>query len=282
MRIVLRIAAFAGLAFLLSLPVLGADEKDKKVDPPKDDAKKADVKKDEPAKKDEAKKDEPAKKAEVKKDEPAKKPDAVTPKMPAIKGKLKGYESDPAAAEKKMMMRSSVQATVMAIVEDKKSLRLKVTIPYVRVNQGQLQNYYNAQMSLMQARNPQGVYNAQNQMAQAQAQLYELASVDKEVEWTATDEVKVRMNNPPPQFDDKGRIKKYTAKQLKELKGTDKLPGYPAEFSDIKTGQIVQVTLLQKKTAPRTPKRGKAEEGEPLDDNLPKISHIIILAEPKN
>jgi hypothetical protein len=283
MPAVSRIVAFALMGLLLSLPALGADEKDKKADPPKQDAKKADVKKEEPAKKD-VKKDEPAKKDADKNDAGKKVPAMKMPaKMPVRKGKFAQLESDPEAAYKKMLMKSpKVQATVMAVVEDKKSLRLKVTVPYVRINQGQLQNYINAQNSMLQASNAQGVINAQNQMAQAAAQLYELATVDKEVEWTAADEIKVRMNNPPPQFDDKGRVKRYTAKELRELKGNDRLPGYPAEFSDIKTGQIVQVTLEQKKIAPRPVKRGKEAEGEPLGDNLPKMTFLVIVAEPKN
>jgi hypothetical protein len=287
MRTVSRLVAFVWMCFLLSLPVLGADEKDKKTDPPKEDVKKAEAKKDEPAKKD-VKKDESAKKdvkkdESAKKDEPAKKqPTTGTPKMPAPKGKLKGIETDPAVAERNLMRKNSLTATVVSVVEDKKLLRLKLTIPYVKINQGQLQNYYNAQMNMMKATNAQGVYNAQQQMLQASAQIYELDKVEKEVEWKATDEVKVRTSDPPAQFDEKGRVKRYTQKELKELKGNDKLPGFPAEFSDIKAGQIVVVTLLPRKPAPRGPKRGKDSEGEPAEDNQPKISHIIIRYQPKN
>jgi hypothetical protein len=119
-------------------------------------------------------------------------------------------------------------------------------------------------------------------MAQAAAQLYQVATVEKEVEWTAADDIKVRLHNPPPQFDDKGRIKRYSPKELRELKGNDKLPGYPAEFSDIKSGQIVQVTLQQKKGGARPIKRGKDAEADVLPDDLPKMTFIMILAEPKN
>jgi hypothetical protein len=287
MQAVSRVLAFALMGFLLSLPVLGADDKDKKADPPKGDVKKSDVKKDEPAKQD-AKKDEPVKQ-DAKKDEPAKKDadkkdakkPANMPKLPARKGQFKQYEDNPEAATKKMMKSPKVQGTVVAVAEDKKVLRLRVPIHYVKINEGHLQNYINAQNSMLQATNAQGVVNAQRSMAQAAAQIYEIATVEKEAEWTATDEVKVRMNNPPPQFDEKGRPKRYTAQQLRELKGNDKLPGYPAEFSDLKNGQIVQVTLLQKKTGARPVRRGKDAEGEAADD-LPKMQMIIIMAEPRN
>jgi hypothetical protein len=62
------------------------------------------------------------------------------------------------------------------------------------------------------------------------------------------DDVKVRTKNPPVAYDDKGNKKKYTAKELKELKGDSKLPGYTAGFEDLKTNQYVQVTLVRKKS----------------------------------
>lgn len=273
MQAVSRIIAFALVSSLLMLSVVGAGDKDKKTDAPKDEGKKADVKKDEPAKKD-AKKEEPAKKDSTKK--------PPMTKLPPRKGKLKDLETDKDAAEKKELRKAKLTAEVMAVVEEKKSLRLKLTIPYLKINQGQLQNYYNAQTNLMRATNAQGVYSAQNSMAQAAAQIYQLDKVYKEVEWMASDEFKVRMRYPPPQFDEKGRPKRYTQKELRELRGNDKLPFYPAEFSDIKAGQIVEVTLLQNKTGRGPVKRGKDVEGEAALDNLPKMSLIIILFDPKN
>jgi hypothetical protein len=271
MRVVSRLVAFAVMGFLLSLPVLGADDKDKKADAKKADAPKADVKKDDEAKKD---------------DDAAKKTDKKAPpmKLPAPKkAGMKNLDKDPEAAEAKIMRSGVVRGRVVAVIEDKKTLRLQLTIPYMKINTGALQNYQNAQMSLLRATNPQGVVQAQQQMAQAEAQIYQVATVNKDVEWQATDDVKVRMANPPPQFDDKGRQKKYTKKELKELKGDDKLPHYPASFSDIKQEQIVEVTLVRKKDAPRTPvRKGKDADPEVLGNNLPHMSLIVIIAEPKS
>jgi hypothetical protein len=270
MQAVPRIVAFALVSSLLMLSVLGADDKDKKTDAPKDEGKKADVKKDEPAKK-----EEPANKGDEKK--PISKG-----KMPAPKGKLRGYETDPAAAEKKMLRQSKVAATVVVVVEDKKTLRLRITIPYIKINAGALNNYYNAQMNLMRQTSPQGILNAQNNLLRAESQIYQQDKIDKEVEWTAADEFKVRAANPPPLFDEKGRPKRYTRKELQELRGNDRLPGFPAEFSDIKAGQIVQVTLLQNKAGARPARRSRDAGGDASADNLPKMSLIIIVADPKN
>jgi hypothetical protein len=63
------------------------------------------------------------------------------------------------------------------------------------------------------------------------------------------DEVKIRTKNPPVAYDDKGNKKKYTQKELQELRGSDrKLPGYTAGFEDLKTNQYVQVTLVRRKS----------------------------------
>jgi len=268
-----RIVAFVVTGILLSLPVLGADDKDKKADPKKDDAaKKADVKKDEPAKKD------------GKKDEPAKKDDKKTPgpKLPVPKkAALKNLDKDPASATEKMLKAATIRGKVMAVIEAKKTLRVQVTIPYLKLNTGALQSYQSAQMSMLQAQNLQQLSQAQQKMMQAEATLYTVATTTKDVEWQAADDVKVRMANPPPQFDDKGRIKRYTAKELREMRGSDKL--FPAEFSDLKQDQIVEVTLVRKKGAPRTPvKRGKDADPDLAGDNLPHMSIIVILAEPKS
>ena len=68
---------------------------------------------------------------------------------------------------------------------------------------------------------------------------------------------------------------------LKDLK----VPGYNAEFSDLQQGQVVAVTLVKNKDAPRAPrpKPGKDKDADPdlLADNLPQISLIVILQEAK-
>ena len=63
-------------------------------------------------------------------------------------------------------------------------------------------------------------------------------------------DVKVRRLEPPVRYTKKGKVKKYTAKELKELKGADDdLVGYRARFTDLRPGQIVQVGLTPPKAA---------------------------------
>lgn len=58
----------------------------------------------------------------------------------------------------------------------------------------------------------------------------------------------VRLPQPAGKFDKRGKPLVYTAKELKELRGPDpKQPGFTGDFSNLKNGQTVLVTLAQKK-----------------------------------
>jgi hypothetical protein len=280
MRYVLPASAL--LFVLVALPLRAADDKkgDAKKDAPapaKTD-KKADAKQD---KKDAAKKGEPAK--------TDKKPDAKAnpkagpglPGMPNPGGKKPVLP--PNTNTEKSVRAGVVTGRITAVIEDKKSVRLQVTMYVPQINAGELQNIANAQMNMARATNPQDLINAQQQLIQAQARLVTYQTVQKEYELEATEDIKVRLANPPPQFDEKGRIKKYTQAELKELKGPDpKLRGYKGEFSDLRQEQIVEVHLMHKKEPPRRPGRPMAKEAvDLLTENLPQMSMIMVLYEPK-
>jgi hypothetical protein len=219
--------------------------------------------------------------------------DKAKDKADAKKDVEKGITSE------KMYRAGQLAGKILTVVESKKSLRLQVTLQYPKLNQGALNSLVQAQANMQQAMlnrdynaRLQGIANAQRQMLQAQATLYTMESKTQDVELQTTDEVKVRLAQPPQKFDDKGQVKKHTAKELKELKGPDpKLPGYTAEFSDLREGQIVTVTLVKKKDAParlpprkpiKDPKEAKDVDADLLLENLPQISMILIVAEPKN
>ena len=187
------------------------------------------------------------------------------------------------ANDVKMIKAGVLVGKVMNVYEDKRKIRLQVSVP--KLNPSGLVAIANAQRQMAMARNIQGILQGQRAMQQAQAQLYTMQPQDIELE--ALDDVLVRTARPREEFDDKGRIKKFTKAQLKELKGPNpKLPGYKAEFGDVATEQIIQVTLVRKKGStpkPVRPKKGKKDLDADIDvlaDNLPQISQIIILREP--
>ncbi|MGL4555283.1 MAG: hypothetical protein ACRC33_29300 [Gemmataceae bacterium] len=192
---------------------------------------------------------------------------------------------------------------VMNVYEDKRRLRIQVSIPVTKYNAGAAQgvlqaqqNLVNAQVAMRSARDVNGLVQARQQMAQAQlemaraqAQLYQTELVNQEVEVDAIEDVVVRMASPKQDFDEKGRVKKYTKAELKELKGEGKHPGYKAEFSDIQNEQIIRVTTVRKKgepapkPAPVKKKKGKDDDApspaDGLADKQPQVSLIEILRE---
>jgi hypothetical protein len=116
----------------------------------------------------------------------------------------------------------------------------------------------------------------------------QLRVINRDLELYAADNLKVRRLNPPLEFDEKGRVKRYTRKELQDLKGPDpKLLGYEADFDSLKPDQVVRVTLARKKQAGQRPEpkpRGKGKEkGEPDDPpepEKPQVTMVLILREP--
>jgi hypothetical protein len=87
------------------------------------------------------------------------------------------------------------------------------------------------------------------------------------VEFQMAENAKVRTMLLPETFDSKGNPKKYTPKELAELKGKDRtLPGYESSVEGLAAGQTVTLTLaaVSKTPAPA----GKKKE----DDDAPKAS----------
>jgi hypothetical protein len=110
----------------------------------------------------------------------------------------------------------------------------------------------------------------------------------RDVEFHALDEVKIRSKNPPLEFDEKGRPRKYTYRELKELKGPDsKLPGYQADFDSLKPGQDVQITLAKRKPIGKSAQLKKSDEDYTAQEKAkikpsdkPEVMMVLILREP--
>ena len=101
------------------------------------------------------------------------------------------------------------------------------------------------------------------------------------VEVQTADDVKVRILQLPPAFDDKGKPRRYTPKELKQLKGPDpKQPGYTGGFDSLKPGQKVQLTLARSKDALKKPPKGKPRDDQEALENV-TVTRVVILAEPQ-
>lgn len=85
-----------------------------------------------------------------------------------------------------------------------------------------------------------------------QKQLYNAEEKTEQQPFDLDEKTKIRVANLPTTGAD-GKTIKYTAAQLKELKGTGNLPGYTAKPEDLKVGQLVRVHFLKNKGAPANP-----------------------------
>jgi hypothetical protein len=77
---------------------------------------------------------------------------------------------------------------------------------------------------------------------------------DVDYEFNVLEDAKVRLLNPPVEFDEKGQPKKFSSEESKKRKGDtpaeQKLPGIKCEFNVLKPGDVVQVSFSR----PKNPK----------------------------
>jgi hypothetical protein len=150
--------------------------------------------------------------------------------------------------------------------------------------QGQApQNLLRQQEQILRSRNP---FERARQLQQLQAQLqrqslqqlqamkgaFKTVTEHKDFELEASPDSPVRMLRLPLEYDDKGLARKHTPAELKTLKGPNpNLPGYVSNFSELKPGDIVRLTLAKKNA-------NKDSDATPWDKK-PRVSMIVVVGE---
>jgi hypothetical protein len=203
---------------------------------------------------------------------------------PAEGAPKKNKDLDKDKTSEKMIRAGQLVGKVAAVNESKKSIRLSVTIAYTKLNQGAYNALVQAQLNLANARargDKAGVASAYVEIVRQQNNLYTVETKSHDYELATVEDAVVRTLRPRELLDEKGKTRKPTREELKELKGDPKLPGYKAEFSDLAQEQVIRVHLVRKKGAPPKPvRKGRGKDKEDLDvmnDYLPQISMIVIL-----
>jgi len=195
--------------------------------------------------------------------------------------KDKDKDAEKPAAKEKWNFFSQITVVLKEIRETDKSV--VISIQNQVINPSAQMQISQASMRMSQANTPQARMQAQQAMMRAQQSMYTTKMED--VELLMKDDVKIRQMNPPESFDDKGNKKKYSTKELKDLKGDDaKSPGYPAEYSDLVSQSIVTLTLMNKPkkagvSGKATGLVGIAEKNDPevARELRPKIASIMIM-----
>jgi hypothetical protein len=146
------------------------------------------------------------------------------------------------------------------------------------------------QQEIMHTRNPiQRAMQMQRLMqdvaatqARMEANAFKVITERKEFDIQGGDNAKVRLQDLSARFDEKGNPKPYTADEKKDLKGTDsKMPGYNADWTDLKAGQIVKLTLSKHHDDPKDKdakdNNDNKDKGKTKDAPKPEASVILIV-----
>lgn len=113
----------------------------------------------------------------------------------------------------------------------------------------------------------------QVELQQQQAKAITFQDKKQDYRFETIEDVRVRIVEPPAEFDDQGKRKKLTSAQLKELKGPGNLWGYPAKFEQVQKDMIVQLVLARKKDAKASAKKEK--DADPTEGVLVTTIHIL-------
>jgi hypothetical protein len=217
----------------------------------------------EPEKKDAVKKDGDKKDGEKKDD---KKPPLPTPKVPDMKD-----------AQKNLVKTGTIAGELVHVESGKQGFRVKVTYTFSELNQNEYRAMLESQAHAQQCLARRDVKGYQDHLRNAlthQSKLYSVKSADKTFDLEAKDDMVVRLPEPKTEFDEMGNVKKPTPKEVEAMRGKDRM--FNGEFSDLTTGQIVQVTLILPK-----PMKPLNKDDIQLDDKKLEATRVAVLRQPK-
>ncbi len=72
-------------------------------------------------------------------------------------------------------------------------------------------------------------------------------------------------------FDEKGNIRNYTLKQLREMRGSSKLPGFASDLEKLTEGQVLALSVYKKKL------KAKIAENKPNPEEFDLFAGLIII-----
>lgn len=206
--------------------------------------------------------------------------------LPAPAAKKEKVALDKKEAAAQLVAAGTVRGKVVHVEADKKMFNLEITVSYAAPNANAAADMANLKLQLLTARDLGTRRNLMVQLMQKQAQMSAVKHEKHSFDVMTAGDVVVRAANPPAQFDEKGNVKRYTAKELKELKGDNpKLPGYTSDFDSLRPDQYVEVHFAKPKDQPKAKTNNKNKDADKDNDALaetskPTATMIIILSEP--
>lgn len=184
----------------------------------------------------------------------------------------------------KLVSAGEFTAKIMRVGGEQKQLTVQVT--YLDIDPGKVQANQNflaqRQLDISRASDPQErlrrTVHLNAEMQRRQQEIYK--QVYKNVELQAADDLVVRQLLPPVEYDEKGKPRRLTEKEKRDLRGSNpKVPGYAADFDNLKQDQIVTITLVRKKGAPQPRPKDKGKDFL-ADEEKAQAKMIVILSDP--
>lgn len=172
---------------------------------------------------------------------------------------------------------------------EKRTLSVEVSLQIPQVNSGAVRRLAQIQGDLARAQ-AKGDVGQIRSIAQeiSRTQTVTYREEKRTIDFVAEDNAVVRTMVLPLEYTEKGKPKRLTEKEKRDLKGPDpKLRGYQSEFDSLQAEQVIEVYPIATKENLKTTKDASAPktEGKPAPDakpELPKIrvGMIVILTEP--
>jgi hypothetical protein len=122
------------------------------------------------------------------------------------------------------------------------------------------------------------VQRQQVKAAHTQHLPYKTVTRHQDLQLLASEDVKVRLAHPSADFDEQEKPRKHAPEELRKLKGP--LWGYPGEWSNLQTGQLVKVFLSREKNGPAT-EIDSSDDPKTDDKKKSEVAMIYILEDAK-
>jgi hypothetical protein len=234
-----------------------------------------------------------------KKDAALKQKDATKSDENTPKKKSADKDKEPVAKEKKdkLTWGRELVGRIHVAGNSQREFTLNVSQIIMEPDYGAQQQYAQQRMQLAQhqlrmatARNLQDrnnaalqYYQTSMQMSQTQQRLLRPKEQKYDVKLRFAEGMKIRLSSPPLDYDDKGNPKKYTNKELSDLRGKEGLPGYAGEMDALKSGQTVKVYLARPPGAETAKGKAAKKKDDDEDDvpmSRPEAVMILVLRDP--
>jgi hypothetical protein len=193
--------------------------------------------------------------------------------------KTKPDAPDKKQADKLIKSGKSFVGKLVKVDGAKHVLTVEVTYKAAKQDPQVAQNLARLQLRMVEAQRNRNAIERARQLSQIQIDIDKntrnlYKDTSQKIDLDAPDEMKVRTMVLPVELDDKGKPRKLTEKEKRDLKGPDpNLPGYLGDFDSLKPDQTVNVYPAKQ------PPKSKDKDSDSNDSSRPRVAMIVILAE---